>query len=363
MDRKFYLDLAASGFCMPIGPDLVLHEDPDHSSILADGERLGKVLESAARRFGTPFALPVMDLKLEKAAMLGMLGVSADQVDTYHFSECPSDEVVAKVRGHLSDPCDTRLAANVDAIAYIRDHTDLIPVGMTIGPFSLMTKLLADPITPLYMAGSGVTGEEDPEVRMVERVLELSTLIILRSMTLQIQAGARVMFIAEPAANVAYLSPNQIEAGSDIFERYVMRYNRRLKNCMDAWDVDLFFHCCGELIPYMVSKFAELDPAILSLGSSRKLYEDCKLVPHTTVLYGNLPSKQFYSDDLCPVQKVRDMARELREKMDQAGHPFILGSECDILSVPGCEGRIMEKVLAMIEAGGNGKASRGHNAA
>ena len=350
MKRSFYLDLAESGLCMPVGADLVLHEHADHQGILQDGARLGQVLQEAARRFGTPLALPVMDLKLEKVAMLAMLGVPADQVDQYHFSECPSEEMVAKIRRHLFDPYDARLQANIDAIRWTARHTDLIPVGMTIGPFSLMSKMLADPITPLFMAGMGVTAEDDTEVKMVECVLELATLIILRSMTAQIQAGAKVIFVAEPAANVAFLSPNQIEAGADIFDRYVMKYNQRLKAQMNAWDVDLFFHCCGELTPYMVKKFTELDPAVLSLGSSRKLWEDAKLVPASTVLYGNLPSKKFYSDDLMPVSEVHKAAKELSGKMAVTGHPFILGSECDILSVPGCEKKIMEKVLAMIAA-------------
>lgn len=360
MNRRFFLDLAASGISMPVGADLVLHEHADHEQILRDGKKLGKVLAEAAKRFKTPLALPVMDLKLEKAAMLSMLGIPADQMDQYHFSECPSDEVVATIRERLAEPCDPRLQANIDAIKYTRKHTDLIPVGMTIGPFSLMTKLLADPITPLYMAGSGVSAEEDPEVKMVERVLELSTLVILRSLGRQIEAGAKVVFIAEPAANVAYLSPNQLDAGSDIFDRYVMKYNQRLKFMMNSWGVELFFHCCGELTPYMIKKFTELDPAVLSLGAGRKLYEDHQFVPKTTVLYGNLPSKKFYSDDLCPVDEVKRMAAELRQKMEATGHPFILGSECDILSVPGCEQKIMSKVLAMIEAG---TAKRKHAAA
>jgi len=37
---------------------------------------------------------------------------------------------------------------------------------MAIGPFSLMTKLMADPIVPIAMAGMGVTGAEDPGVLM-----------------------------------------------------------------------------------------------------------------------------------------------------------------------------------------------------
>ncbi len=68
----------------------------------------------------------------------------------------------------------------------------------------------------------------------------------------------------------------------------------------------------------MVSQFTKLDPAILSLGSSRKLWEDAALVPKTTVLYGNLPSKRFYSDELISVDEVIEQSSDLVEKMRQA---------------------------------------------
>jgi hypothetical protein len=35
---------------------------------------------------------------------------------------------------------------------------------MAIGPFSLLTKLVADPITANALAGIGVSPEDDPEV-------------------------------------------------------------------------------------------------------------------------------------------------------------------------------------------------------
>ncbi|OGV73775.1 MAG: hypothetical protein A3K18_17470 [Lentisphaerae bacterium RIFOXYA12_64_32] len=38
----------------------------------------------------------------------------------------------------------------------------------------------------------------------------------------------------------------------------------------------------------------------------------------------------------------------LEQKMHAVGHPFILGSECDILSVPGCKDTITRKVDALI---------------
>jgi uroporphyrinogen-III decarboxylase len=349
MERSYYLNLAQSGLRMPIGVDLVLQEQPDPEAILRDGARLGPVLAEAARRFGTPLAFPHMDLELEKAALLAMIGVPPQQVPKFHFDGCPSAEVRAAVAAHLDDPLDARLQAQVDAIAYVARCTDLVPVGMAIGPFSLMTKLIADPITPVFLAGSGLSAAEDEEIRALEITLELATQVILRSLAAQCAAGARALFIAEPAANVVYLSPKQIAAGADIFERYVMQPNRRIRAFLAERDCDLLFHCCGELTDAMVASFASLDPAILSLGSSRRLWEDAALVPKQTVLYGNLPSKKFYSDSLISAAEVAMQAHELTERMRAVGHPFILGTECDVLSVPGCEAAIWKKIAVLLE--------------
>jgi hypothetical protein len=98
----------------------------------------------------------------------------------------------------------------------------------------------------------------------------------------------------------------------------------------------------------MVRRFATLDPAMMSLGSSRVLWEDAALVPDSTVLFGNLPSKKFYSDKAVSLEEVKRLAAELLAKMRATGHPFILGSECDVLSVPGSEATIMAKVEAFL---------------
>lgn len=343
MDRQYYLDLAASGLRMPVGAHLVLHEKEDPEAITLDGERLGAVVAEAARRFRTPIAASLMDLMLEKAALLQTLGVGWDQSATFHFKSCPDDAAMQKAAEGLEGSLPQRMQAQVDAVRYVAENTDLLPVGMTIGPFSLMTKLLADPITPVFLAGSGISADDDEEVRTVDRCLALALLTIKRSLSAQIEAGAKLVFVAEPAANSVYISPKQLDAGSDIFERYVMDYNRPIKRMMDDSGVDLLFHCCGELTDYMVRCFASLDPAILSLGSSRNLWEDAALVPKTTVLYGNLPTKRFFSDEVT-CGDVQEMACELLSRMKQVGHPFILGSECDVLSVPGSEQAIKSKV-------------------
>ena len=91
-----------------------------------------------------------------------------------------------------------------------------------------------------------------------------------------------------------------------------------------------------------------LRPVILSLGSSRKLWEDARLIPHDVVLYGNLPTKSFYSDGAMPVEEVIRRTRELVINMKACGHPYILGSECDVLFVPEAQEKIRQKVNAMM---------------
>jgi uroporphyrinogen-III decarboxylase len=340
MERSYYLNLASAGLRMPIATHLTLHEHANPEDILLDGPRLGAVVEEAAVRFKAPMAIPVMDLKLEKEALLSARGVAAAEIDSYHFAEAP---------GTVGTICPTpRMKATCEAIKHIATRTTLLPVGMGIGPFSLMTKLVSDPITPVFLAGAGSTAEEDTEVRLVEETLELGTQAILAYLEAQIAAGAKAIIVCEPAANMVYFSPNQLAESYEIFDRYVMEPNRRIKALLDQHGVDLIFHDCGELENEMVRRFSTLDPAMMSLGSSRKLWEDAPLVPNSTVLFGNLPTKKFYSDALVSVDDVKRISDDLSARMQQTGHPFILGSECDVLSVPGAEKTIKAKVEAFL---------------
>ncbi len=321
---------------MPIGTHLVLHEHADHKTIPNDGRRLGSVVAEAARRFRCPMAIPLMDLKLEKEAMLSARGIAPEDIDAFHFDEIPADSGEVRLTRRMNAVC--------EAIRHVSEETDLLPVGMGIGPFSLMTKLISDPITPVFLAGSGATAEDDDEVALLETLLEMAAATVGCYLDAQIQAGARAIIVCEPAANQVYFSPNQLKESHEVFDRFVIDLNRAIRNQLATSDADLIFHDCGELTEGMVQRFASLDPAVLSLGSSRRLWEDAALVSKSTVLYGNLPTKQFYSDELVPPGRVRKLSEELQKRMREAGHPFILGSECDVLSVPGREQSIMAKV-------------------
>jgi len=335
---NFFLELAARGMRAPIGTELVLSEKPDPGAIKLDGLGLGQVIEEAARRWKTPLALPLMDLTVEKEWLLGSLGIAAGKIPTWHFD--------GGIPESLPDaPPTPRLRANLEAIRHIATATDLFACGMSIGPFSLMTKLIADPISPVFLAG---LGEVDEDVERVENTLALATEVILHTIGAQLDAGAKAVVLCEPAANAVYFSPKQLADGADTFERYVMALNRRIADYLNERGAALIFHDCGELTNSMVEQFSTLEPAMMSLGSSRVLWEDAGLVPDHIVLYGNLPTKKFYSDEVMPLAQVQEAGRELLEKMTATGHPFILGSECDVLSVPGAERTIREKVNAFL---------------
>ncbi|MFA5056741.1 MAG: uroporphyrinogen decarboxylase family protein [Opitutaceae bacterium] len=339
MDRAFYLDLAAAGLRMPIGTHLVLHAHADPEAIVLDGRRLGAVIVETAERFNTPLAVPLMDLTLEKTALLLACGIPAAAVDSHHF------QVPPPAPAHI--PLTPRMTASCQAIARVASQPGLVPMGMAIGPFSLMTKLVTDPITPVFLAGSGLTADDDREVALVERLLALGEQVIHRYLRAQIDAGAKAIIVCEPAANLVYFSPKQLETNHTIFDRYVMEPMQRIARLLAGHGVDLVFHDCGELTDSMVRRFASLGAVMLSFGSSRNLWEDAALIPRNTVLYGNLPTKRFYARQLTAAD-VERLAEELAEKMQAAGHPLILGSECDVLSVPGSEQEIIGKVDAFM---------------
>ena len=146
----------ADGTRAPLATDLLLHEQADPEAAREDGARLAQVIEQAARRWKLPLALPLMDLRLDKADLLASLGVDTmDAADRFHFSR-------AARRGGPRRTCEVASAsrcagsqARDEALRLIASTTDLVPIGMVIGPFSLATKLMADPITAGRAPGLG----------------------------------------------------------------------------------------------------------------------------------------------------------------------------------------------------------------
>lgn len=347
--RALFLELAARGLRMPIGTDLVLQEEDDPERTRNDGAAMGRVIERAARRWETPLALPLMDLRLEKLDLLALAGIPEADAETFHFHGPLDDAALdALCNPHAAQACAGSRARD-EALSFIAGIADLVPVGLTIGPYSLASRLLADPITATALAGCGMTAGESPEVRLLDQCLRVAEAAVLRAVERQIACGAQAMMVCEPAACTAFFSPRQLRAGAEVFEHLVMGPNLRLGAALQQVGCDLIFHDCGTLTDPMVEAFAHrLHPVLLSLGSSRTLWEDARLVPADVVLYGNLPSKSFYSESAMPLEEVERRSEELAARMRACGHPCILGSECDVLYVPESAAAISRKVDAML---------------
>ncbi|MEI6787616.1 MAG: uroporphyrinogen decarboxylase family protein [bacterium] len=348
MNREYFIDLTKKDVRVPIGVDMILHQYSDVDAILDNGVRMGKVLLEAARFYNSPIVMPHMDLMLEKDHLLSLMGIPVTERPTYHFQGCPSESMVAEFKSRIRGSLSPRMEARNDAIRYVATHSMLLPMGISIGPFSLMTKLLADPITPIFLAGSGITSDEDPEVKAVEVCLDLALDVVLRAIESQLDAGARTIVIAEPAANSVYLSPRQMEEGSDIYDRFVLTPNSVMRKLVADRGAALIFHNCGALTPEMIRKLDTLRPEVFSFGSPVQLCEAADLVSKDTVLYGNLPSKRFMSDSLITVEQVKEMSRDLAARMREKKHPFMLGTECDVLCVHEHKEVIARKVEAFM---------------
>jgi len=347
MNRTHFLEMAAKGCCIPMATHLVLSEKENPEALHLDGIALGNVVEEANKRFGSKLAIPVMDLTIEKHTLVNILAPEVNAPGIFHFSTPPTEAMIKQMEAVLEEKLPQSMQAQCDSIRYVAEQTDLIPTGMTIGPFSLMTELIDDPVVSVCLLGMGMTPEDEPDVEMVIQCMELAVRIVLLYLQKQIDAGAKVIIMPEPAANSVFISPNQMTDGSDIFDRCIMDNLYRIKKLLTDNDVAWIFHDCGELTDEMLLKFSELHPEVLSLASTVKLPEVAQLVAKDIVLYGNLPSKKFYSDSLLSNKQVIESSLKLIQDMKDANHPFILGTECDVLHVDGCGKTIKQKVAAM----------------
>lgn len=350
MEKNYFIKLAHGNKRLVFGVDLFLKKKTDYREILLDGIQMGKVIQETSQYYQMPLGIPYMDLSIEKQQLAALLGIPPKMADSFHFDE-PVDiyPIIESIQKITVQTATNRLKANCDAITWLKNNTELIPVGMCIGPFSLLTKLLADPISPVFLASMGIQKEDDTSVFLMEKTLQLSLEITMKSILLQIEAGAEVICVCEPAANTVYISPDTLqEASEDIFDRLIIEPNKKITQLIQKNDRQLIFHDCGELTDLMLKKICILNPQVLSLGSSRDLAKDASIVPDNIVLLGNLPSKEFFQKDRLSVDEVERLTCELQKNMIATKHPFILASECDVLSVKGSENIIQQKVDKMM---------------
>ncbi len=159
-----------------------------------------------------------------------------------------------------------------EAIHYIAHETDLLPVGMGIGPFSLTAKLISDPITPVFLAGEGATADDEEEVALLERLLELSSKSIRLYLAAQTEAGADTLGIGDAA-------PGQISC--DLYEELIPPREQRLVRGLKEAGAKVRMHIRGN-ITHLLPGLASLELDIIDVCHMVDLRALCEPVGYAT---------------------------------------------------------------------------------
>ena len=164
----------------PVGTDLIMHEEPAPEKIRNDGAALGRVIEKSrsmlAHSVGGSADGPAPGDMTSAGSRRSARGPGRH----VSLSAAPLDD--AALRRLTSEQPGTICAGSTArnrALAYVHTVPDLVAVGMAIGPFSLATRLMADPISAGAMAGSGVEESESDEVRLLWQCIRIAEAAVL----------------------------------------------------------------------------------------------------------------------------------------------------------------------------------------
>ena len=107
--------------------------------------------------------------------------MAEEDSDSFHFAEPIPDADFVRLLSGAGAVLVPGSVARDEALELIAAQDGLMPIGMLIGPFSLVTRLMKDPITAAGLAGGGMTAEDATEVRLLMQCLEVAEKLVLRS--------------------------------------------------------------------------------------------------------------------------------------------------------------------------------------
>lgn len=180
---------------------------------IRDGELVARCQLEALERYGYDAVFTVMDVNVETEAMGSILRYRRNQystIDAYALSRQNELDTLT-----LPDPeKDGRMPEMVKALRILRRElkNEVLVTGCVMGPMTLVTQLLgAEPA--LYMA------IDEPE--RFGRLIDFATDVAIRFGTAQIEAGAHLPVVFDPAASPAVI-PRQF------FRELVLPHLKRL---------------------------------------------------------------------------------------------------------------------------------------
>ncbi len=143
-----------------------------------------------------------------------------------------------------------------------------------------------------------------------------------------IEAGADMIFLADPAASTNLLSPA-------MFREFAVA---AIKQQVEAASVPAMLHICGKVLP-IATDMADVGAAMLSIDQDVEVAEIRKTVGNDVVIGGNMDPHQVVAK-----KSVAEVREKAHENFRDGGENFVLVPGCTI--VPNTP---MENVRAMCE--------------
>jgi uroporphyrinogen decarboxylase len=277
---------------------------------LQDGKVLARCQLHALRLYGYDAVFSVMDVNVETEAAGSSLRYPRHQypvVERYVLSEQANWDGLA-----VPDPTRAgRMPEMLKALSILRRELgdEVVVVGCILGPFTLATQLLGMERT-LYLA------IDDP-VRLAQ-LMDFATEVVIRFGKAQLQSGAHLPLVFDPAASPAVVPPN-------FFREFELpRLQRVFQALSEAGALGNWLHIAGPvspILPYYEKAgvdLANFDYVVSAAEARSRLPFTC--------LDGNIRPLLFV--DGSPAEIRAEALHVLRAFSDRRG--LILSSGCEI---------------------------------
>ncbi len=277
---------------------------------VSDGEILARCQMQALDRYGYDAVFSVMDTGVEAEAAGSVLEYRADRYPAVkHYALSMDFDPESLI---LPDPQrDGRMPEMLKALDILRKElkNEVLIVGCVMGPITLATQLVGME-RALYMA-------IDDRDRL-ETLLDFGTDTAVAFGLAQIQAGAHLPIVFDPAA-----SPAVIPSG--LFRQLeVPRLTRIFQSFKEGGAAGAWFHAMGPAAP-ILSFLPESGADIANFDYYVSAKEAMTILPHTC-LDGNIKSLLFLEGT---PDRITRQSRDLLDAFGPRGG-FILSSGCEI---------------------------------
>lgn len=295
-----------------------------------DGETLAQCQVNAWKHYGYDAVFSVMDVNVESEAVGSVLKHRENQYPSIERYALSRESDLSTLS--LPDPWQAgRMPEMLKALGILRRELgdEVLIVGCVTGPFTLTAQLLGLEAA-LYLAID--------DAPRLEQVMDFATEVLIRFGLAQVEAGAHLPIVFDPAASPAVI-PHAF------FREFELPRLRRLFQAMTgAGTVANWLHIAGPagpILPY----YPRAGVHIANFDYNVSVADAGNRLP-TTCLDGNIKSLSFV--EASPADIEAESADLLRSFRDRGG--FILSSGCEIPP----ESR-PENIAAMVEAARGGK--------